>query len=157
MRPPHEIKRGQRGAKPGVPRKSRSTDDEAEELFEAEAMEAAESEVSEEEAAAATTLTRPPVIADYHRIDFGLDATADNQPIDLVNHDKINSLPANALDCFKTEAKSPKSVKTEASSPRSRSLSPGAKSNNNVLAQRYIKNERMWDTMLSRPLTGKID
>lgn len=49
MRPPHEIKRGQRGAKPGVPRKSRSTDEEVEELEEVEAMEAAESEFLDDE------------------------------------------------------------------------------------------------------------
>lgn len=50
MRPPHEIKRGQRGAKPGVPRKSRSTDEEAEELEEKVMMEMGESEQSDDDA-----------------------------------------------------------------------------------------------------------
>lgn len=48
MRPPHEIKRGQRGAKPGIPRKSRSTDDEGE-TYDAEVMESVESEFSEDD------------------------------------------------------------------------------------------------------------
>ena len=48
MRPPHEIKRGQRGARPGIPRKSRSTDDEAE-VYDPEVMESVDSELSEDD------------------------------------------------------------------------------------------------------------
>lgn len=147
MRPPHEIKRGQRGAKPGVPRKSRSTDDETEE---AEAMEAMESDESELEAAAAVAaaLNRPPVITEYQRNNFGVNTNSpDNQPMDLANYDRINSLPVSAVN---------NCVKAEATSPRSRSLSPGAKPKD-VTSQSCIKPKRPWDAMLSRPLTGKID
>jgi len=57
MRPPHEIKRGQRGAKPGVPRKSRSTDDET--LDMKSEPDFLDSDQSDEESHTASPLSAP--------------------------------------------------------------------------------------------------
>lgn len=85
MRPPHEIKRGQRGAKPGVPRKSRSTDEEVEEL---EAMEAMEGEISDEESRLPSIdYKHIPPQSYYSKPDSVLNGPT-THPLDLVNHQR---------------------------------------------------------------------
>lgn len=58
MRPPHEIRRGQRGAKPGVPRKSRSADEELSHMEEFDETEMMDSDLSEGELPASPTAHR---------------------------------------------------------------------------------------------------
>lgn len=85
MRPPHEIKRGQRGAKPGVPRKSRSTDEETECIDEVDPVEGGEmSDLSGEE----DRLNSDDYVPEYKpRVSLQPERAADS-PIDLVNHQR---------------------------------------------------------------------
>lgn len=82
MRPPHEIKRGQRGAKPGVPRKSRSTDEETECIDEIDPTEGEaldhDSELSADEDRLPST--------EYNSL--GKQTENMQQPIDLVSHQR---------------------------------------------------------------------
>lgn len=93
MRPPHEIKRGQRGAKPGVPRKSRSTDEEAEEMDDVEAMEAAECELLDDEnriSSGEYTSSISPTTAYFPAKQ---EPQSDNvHPIDLVRHQRHSNM-----------------------------------------------------------------
>ena len=92
MRPPHEIKRGQRGAKPGVPRKSRSTDEEVEELDEVEAMEAVESELLDEDnriSSGEYTSSISPTSSYFTKQEPHND---NMHPIDLVRHQRHSNM-----------------------------------------------------------------
>ena len=92
MRPPHEIKRGQRGAKPGVPRKSRSTDEETEELDEVEAMEAVEGEMMDDDNRIPSVDYIPP-ISPPHAYFPKREMSSDNMhPIDLVRHQRHSNV-----------------------------------------------------------------
>lgn len=120
MRPPHEIKRGQRGARPGVPRKSRSTDDEAEELYEPEHM---ESEISDEESmAAATAHSSYPSFASL---------PIDSQPLDF-SHDRTLNIPTT---CGK--------VSPPLMPKKSRSLSPPATVESEKYKKDIVKTEKV--------------
>ena len=85
MRPPHEIKRGQRGAKPGVPRKSRSTDEETECIDEVDPVEGEEmmSDMSGDD----DRLDSEDYVPEYKpHVSLSSERTAADSPIDLVNH-----------------------------------------------------------------------
>jgi len=92
MRPPHEIKRGQRGAKPGVPRKSRSTDEEAE-LDETEAMDTIESELSDDENRLSIDYTSAISVNPAYVAKREQRINSDTScPLDLVSHKRRSSL-----------------------------------------------------------------
>lgn len=106
MRPPHEIKRGQRGAKPGVPRKSRSTDEETEELDDVEVMEAVESELLDDEnrVSSAEYPSISPTSGYFPKQEPHSDSV---HPIDLVRHQRHSNIynPADLNDTPFSHAK----------------------------------------------------